>query len=414
MSTSPLAGIRVADLTTVVVGPACTLRLAQFGCEVIKVETAEGDVMRSLGGASPGGRHSGAYLHLNRGKRNICLNLKRPAGRAALLRLVQTCDVLVSNMRPEALARLGLDAETLRASQPSLIHCLITGFGPGGPYRGKPAYDSVIQGAAGVAALFERRDGKPAYVPLLLCDHITGEITASAIIAALFERQSTGTGAAIEVPMHETMSAFVLHEHLGRQSFDPPIGDIGDTRTLDPANSPLQTADGWISLTANTDAQVSAFFRAVGREDLSQDPRFRTVADRISNVRDWFAIRAAVVRSRTTAEWLPLFEAADVPAMPCHTLSTLLDDPHLQAVGLLEGDTHPTEGDIHAIRSTILHDGATATPGLAARPTGWDTSRVLADAGLTADEINALLTDGAAIQNDQFNKTQTGTSRNEP
>jgi len=414
MSARPLAGIRVLDLTTVVVGPACTLRLAQFGCEVIKVETADGDVLRSLGGASPGGRHSGSYLHLNRGKRNICLNLKLPAGRDALLRLVESCDVLVSNMRPEALARLGLDAETLRASRPRLVHCLITGFGPGGPYRGKPAYDSVIQGAAGVAALFERRDGKPAYVPLLLCDHVVGEIAASAILAALFERQATGVGGAIEVPMHETMAAFVLHEHLGRQSFDPPLGAVGDTRTLDPANAPLQTADGWISLTANTDAQVAAFFRAVGRDDLARDPRFRTVADRITHVRDWFQARAEAVRGRTTAEWLHLFEAADVPAMPCHTLDTLLDDPHLQAVGLIEADSHPTIGDIRAIRPTILHDGTFASCGTAAGPTGADTRRVLAQAGLTNPEINALLAEGAAIQNDQTDQNTAGTTGNEP
>jgi crotonobetainyl-CoA:carnitine CoA-transferase CaiB-like acyl-CoA transferase len=265
-----------------------------------------------------------------------------------------------------------------------------------------------------VAALFERRDGQPAYVPLLLCDHVVGEIAASAILAALFERHATGIGSAIEVPMHETMAAFVLHEHLGRQSFDPPLGAVGDTRTLDPANSPLQTADGWISLTANTDAQVAAFFRAVGRDDLAQDSRFRTVADRITHVRAWFQARAEAVRSRTTAEWLRLFEAADVPAMPCHTLDTLLDDPHLQAVGLIEADSHPTIGAVRAIRPTILHDGAFAACGTAAGPTGSDTRRVLAEAGLTTEGINALLAEGAAIQNDQTDKNTAGTTGNEP
>jgi len=169
MTAPLLRGIRVLDLTTVVVGPACTLRLADYGAAVVKVETPGGDLMRSLGGPSPTGRHSGAYLHLNRGKRAACLDLKRPGARDALLRIAACCDVLVSNMRPNALARLGLDAATLRAAHPGLVHCLITGFGPGGPYRGQPAYDSVVQGAAGVAGLFGRQTGTPAYVPLLLC-----------------------------------------------------------------------------------------------------------------------------------------------------------------------------------------------------------------------------------------------------
>ncbi|MGC8477608.1 MAG: CoA transferase [Acetobacteraceae bacterium] len=177
----PLAGIRILDLTSVVVGPSCTLRLADYGAEVIKLEAPEGDVLRSLGGPSPSGRNSGKFLHFNRTKRNICLDLKRPEARAALLRVIDGCDVVVSNIRPDSLARLGLDAASLRATRPKLIHCTITGFGPDGPYRGRPAYDTVIQSVAGVASLAARRDGAPAFAPLLLCDHVVGEITAYAL-----------------------------------------------------------------------------------------------------------------------------------------------------------------------------------------------------------------------------------------
>ncbi|KMO11693.1 CaiB/BaiF CoA transferase family protein [Methylobacterium platani] len=393
----PLAGIRVVDLTTVVVGPACTLRLSDFGAEVIKVEPRGGDVLRSLGGPSPAGRHAGSYLHLNRGKRAVGLDLKRPAARAVLGRLIATSDVLVANMRPEALARLGLDAATLRAGQPGLVHCTITGFGPDGPYRGRPAYDSVVQGVSGIAGLAERRDGRPAYAPLLLADHVTGEIAASAILAALVARGRTGAGATLEVPMHETMAAFVLAEHLGPRSFDPPLGPAGDARVLNPDNRPLATADGWISLTANTDAQVHAFLRAVGRAELIEDPRLATVADRFRHVDLWFRVRAEALAERTTAEWLAIFAAADVPAMPCHTLETLERDPHLAAVGLIGTGDHPTEGRVRTLRPTILHDGATAPAGRPAPPPGFDTRAVLAELGFPETESAALIAGGAAF-----------------
>ena len=390
MSAAPLAGIKVLDLTSVVVGPACTQRLADYGAEVIKVEGPAGDMLRRMG-HSPTGQHGGMYLHLNRRKRAVCLDLKSPGGLDALRRIAATCDVFVSNMRPEALARLGLDAATMRAVQPGLVHCLITGFGAGGPYRGKPAYDSVVQGAAGVAGLFERRDGAPAYVPLLLCDHVSGEIAAGAVLAALFERQRTGEGSSIEVPMHETMAAFVLSEHMGGSSFEPKLSGVGDPRQLDPNSRPLRTADGWISLTANTDAQFAGFCRAAGRPDLARDPRFASVASRFQHVGAWYAVREEALLARGTAEWLPLFAAEDVPAMPCHTLDTLMDDPHLVAVALVGAGEHPTEGRVRVIRPTVVHDGATAAPGRPASPIGHDTRAVLAEAGFTPDQIDGLI-----------------------
>jgi len=396
MSPSPLAGIRILDLTSVVVGPSCTLRLADYGAEIIKLEAPEGDVLRTLGGPSPTGRTSGKYLHFNRNKRAICLDLKQATARAALRKIIDTADVLVSNIRPDSLARLGLDAASLRAARPGLIHCTITGFGPGGPYRGRPAYDTVIQSVAGVAGLAERRDGAPAFVPLLLCDHVVGEITAGAILAALFRRARTGAGAAIEIPMHETMAAFVLTEHLGPASFHPAQGRAGDSRVLDPNNRPVKTADGWMTVTANTDAQVAGFLRGIGRPELIDDPRFRSVADRFRNAPDWFTLRRDALSGHPTAHWLAVFDAADVPAAVCHTLETLPEDPHLAAVGLLVAETHPTEGAITSIRPTMLEDGVASPPGPPARAQGADTRAVLAEAGLTDADIAALIETGAA------------------
>ncbi len=395
MTPAPLTGIRVLDLTSVVVGPACTLRLADYGADVIKLESPEGDVLRTLGGPSPSGQHSGKYLAFNRNKRAICLDLKQDAARTAVQRILDRCDVLVSNIRPEALARLGLDAATARATRPRLIHCAITGFGPGGPYRGRPAYDTVIQAVGGVAGLFIRRDGVPRYVPLVMCDHVTGEITAGAIMAALFRRERTGKGAAIEVPMQETMAAFVLREHLGPASFDPPLGPPGDARILEPNNQLVETADGWMTVTANTDTQVRGFLAAIGRPALIEDERFRSVAARFRNVAEWMALRRAALKDRPTAHWVAAFAEADVPAAPCHTLKALVEDEQLCAVGLLRNEAHAQEGTIRTIRPTILEDGAPGEPGPPARLLGADTRAVLHETGYSAADIDALITTGA-------------------
>lgn len=396
MQFEPLKGIKILDLTAVVVGPLATWRLGQYGATVIKVENPAGDLMRGLGGMSPTGQHSGTYLHLNRGKRNICLDLKKQEGREICERLVEWCDVIVANMRPDALARLGLDASSILAKYPDKIYCLITGYGTDGPYSGLPTYDSVLQGASGIAGLTMSRDGKPAYVPMLICDHVVGEITAGAIMAALLQRHNTGKGSNIEIPMFETMSAFVLQEHLAQESFDPPVGPPGDLRLLSPHNQPVKTKDGYISFTINTDAQVQAFLKATNRTALLKDERFTTVAKRAKYVTEWFEVRGAPLEDKTTEEWLSIFRATDLPAMPCHTLQTLPDDPHLKAVRLIDFEKHPTEGKTAVIRSTIRVDGDYAPVRSAAVPNGWDTTDLLQDLGYSSDQVEFFLSQKAA------------------
>ncbi len=392
----PLKGLNILDLTAVVVGPVATWRLGQYGADIIKVEQPSGDLMRGLGGGSPTGQHSGSYLHLNRGKRNICLDLKTPGGKEICDRLVNWADVIVANMRPDALTRLGLDADSIRAKYPEKIYCLITGYGTDGPYTGLPTYDSVLQGASGIAGLSVARDGKPAYVPMLICDHVVGEITAGAVMAALMQRQRTGEGASIEVPMFETMAAFVLQEHLAQQSFDPPVGPAGDLRLLSPHNQPVKTKDGYISFTINTDVQVRAFMTVTGRPELLNDARFATVASRATYVSEWFEVRGAPLETKTTDEWLALFREADLPAMPCHTLQTLVADPHLKAVELLDYEHHPTEGKTAVIRSTIRVNGQYPSARSGAVPRGWDTHDVLTELGFSPEEMDALSTQKAA------------------
>jgi crotonobetainyl-CoA:carnitine CoA-transferase CaiB-like acyl-CoA transferase len=396
MSFEPLKGLRVLDLTSVVVGPVCTWRLGQYGAEVIKLESPEGDLMRGLGGPSPTGQHSGAYLHLNRGKRNICLDLKQPAAREVAARLVASADVIVANMRPQALARLGLDAASIRTRYPEKIYCLITGYGTDGPYAGRPTYDSVVQAATGMAGLMLARDGAPAYVPLLVCDHVAGEIAAGAILAAVVARNASGQGCSLEVPMFETMATFVLQEHLAQHSFDPPVGPVGDQRLLSPHNKPVKTADGWIAFTVNTDAQVRAFLKATERAHLLEDARFTTVAGRARHVVEWFEIRGAALTGRNTAQWLATLQAADIAAQPCHTLESLTQDPHLKAVGLIDHEQHPTEGRTATLRASIRVDEATLARRAPAQPRGADTRALLAELGYAGGEVEALLSCGAA------------------
>ena len=397
MSFKPLQGIRVLDLTSVVVGPVSTWRLGQYGAEIIKVENPEGDLMRGLGGLSPTGQHSGTYLHLNRGKRNICIDLKKPGASEVMDRLIAAADVIVANMRPQALQKLGIDAGSVRSRFPEKIYCLITGYGTDGPYAGLPTYDSVVQGVTGMAGLFMQRDGAPNYVPMLICDHVAGEIAAGAILAAVIQQQATGQGCTVEVPMFETMAAFVLQEHLAQHSFDPPVGPPGDRRLLSPHNKPIQTADGWISFTVNTDPQVKAFLKVTGRDELIADERFNSVGARAKNVQAWFEVRGKPLTDKTTEAWISLLQQADIAAQPCHTLETLPHDKHLKAVNLIQYEEHPTEGRTAAIRASIKVDDRYLDLRAPSQPKGWESEQILADLGYSSAQAEALQSSGSVL-----------------
>jgi crotonobetainyl-CoA:carnitine CoA-transferase CaiB-like acyl-CoA transferase len=397
MSGGPLEGVRVLDLTSVVVGPICTRTLADQGADVIKVEAPGGDLLRSLGGRARHPGMSGKFIQFNRNKRSACLDLKRPEAAAVVRRLAASADVFVSNIRPSALARLGLSPEALMAANPRLIHCAIAGFGSTGPYAERPAYDTVIQGVSGIAGTFERSTGEPRYVPMLMADHTTGLIAAQCIGFALFRRERTGRGETIEVPMFENMASFVMSEHMAGLTFDPPAGPSGDVRVLSPEAKPLRTKDGFIALSANTDTQAFGFFDAIGRPELKADPRFCSVAARTANTRDYFALRAAALSEKTTAEWLGIFARLDVPAMPYNGIDGLLEDPHLKAVGFFEPEEHPSEGRVFRTRIPNRFGGGMREHALPAPRLGADTLAVLREAGLDQAEIDALLASGAAI-----------------
>jgi crotonobetainyl-CoA:carnitine CoA-transferase CaiB-like acyl-CoA transferase len=324
----------------------------------------------------------------------VVLDLKKPAGHAALLRLAAGADVLLWNVRPDSMARLKLSYDDLRAVNPGIIYCGMYGFGQDGRYRAKPAYDTIIQGSSGLAALFHRALGEPRYVPIVVADRTVGLIAVQMIAMALYAREKTGAGQSIEIPMFENMAAFVLDEHLYGATYDPPLGPAGDPRLLDPEGRPLPTADGWICVSANTDAQAFAFFDAIGRPELKTDPRFASVDARHRNVGEYFRVRLEALKSKTTAEWLALFDRADVPAMPYHTLESLLEDPHLADTGFFEWIEHPTEGRIRNLRVPNRLSGGIRDDYRPAPQLGQDSAAVLREAGYDEAEIAALAADG--------------------
>lgn len=393
----PLAGIKIVDLTSAVVGPYATQILADYGADVTKIEEKSGDIIRWISGKSRTPGMSGKFMHLNRNKRSISLNLKMPAGKEALMRLLRDADVFLHNMRPEAARRLGITAEEVRSHNPGLIYCSVVGFGQDGRYRSNPAYDSILQGGTALASLFAANGGEPRYVPFVVVDRMAALMVVHALMAALFGRLRDGQPRNIEIPMFESFAAVVLSEHLYGRTFDPPIGTSGDARLLDANAKPVRTRDGYICITTNTDAQVLAMFDAFGRPELKEDTRFNTALARIEHIKAFFELRAREVSLQTTGYWVEAFTKRDVPAMPCHTLDSLLEDPHLGDVGLLYKSEHPTQGEIWNINVPTKMTGFMPAVRRPAPEIGEHTESVLAELGYSPEQIEDMRSSGAAF-----------------
>ena len=401
MSGGPLSGVKVVDLTTVVVGPICTRTLADYGADVIKVEAPGGDLLRTMAEGSRNPGMSGKFINFNRNKRSIGLDLKKPEGHAALLKLIAQADVFVSNVRPEGLARAGLDHATLSKTNPRLIHCSILAFGRGGRYFNRPAYDPVIQSLSGVAGTIARATGEPRFVPMVMSDHTSGLIAAQCIGFALYRREKTGVGEAIDVPMLENMASFVSSEHLGAATFDPPVGPPGDGRLLSPNYRPVPTKDGYVTVRPNTNAQAFAFFDAIGRPELKTDPRFDSAATRTRNAADYFEVQATSLGGKTTDEWVELFDKLDVPAARYNSIDDLLTDPHLKDVGFYKEEHHPSEGKIHRTKLANVFSGGAREDEGHAPLMGQQTREILAEVGYGKAEIEAMLKAGAVTESQQ-------------
>ncbi|MFS0646713.1 CaiB/BaiF CoA transferase family protein [Siminovitchia sp. 179-K 8D1 HS] len=348
----PLDGIRVLDLTSVVMGPYCTVMLADMGADVIKIENPSGDTTRYLGPA----KHQGMgtlFLHLNRNKRSIALNLKSEEGIKEMRALVKEADIFVHTMRPKTVEKLGLSFKDLKPLNSRLIYCGMYGFSKEGPYGDKPAYDDIIQAASGIAAAQGQITGHPQYLATVLADKTAGLVGLSAILSALYHRERSGVGQEIEVPMFETMVSYTMMEHMYGETFSPAIGPMYYSRVTSPYRKPYKTKDGYIGVMIYNDKQWKAFFEVADRKDLAKDERFSNMASRTKHIDFVYRTIEEIMVDKTTKEWLSLLEAADIPCTNINTPDDLFEDPHLNAINFFETVHHPTEGEIRNMKFPV-------------------------------------------------------------
>ena len=396
----PLDGLKIIDMTSVVMGPYLTQILGDLGADVIKVEAPSGDTTRQV----PPMRHKGMgaiFLQTNRNKRSIVIDMKQPGGLETLLTLLKGADAFVSNVRPKALDRLGLTQAAMAEANPRLVTLALVGFGQDGPYAADPAYDDLIQGLTGIPAmLVAAGSSHPHYVPRAMNDRAVGLHAGIALLAAIRHRDQTGEGQQVEVPMFETMVEFVMGDHMGGLSFDPPEGPPGYLRSLNANRRPYQTADGYVCNIIYTDKHWHAFAKIVGQPDLLEtDARFANLTSRTTHAAAIYEFVGKMMPTKTTQEWITLLKAADIPVTPLHTLDTITEDPHLKATGFFRHYEHPTEGKLVGTSVPTRWSTARRDKVLPAPQLGENTVEVLREAGLSQNEIEHLVASKTVISN---------------
>jgi len=386
-ATGPLKGIRVLDLTTVVLGPFATQTLGDWGADVIKIETLNGDTARNSGLFRNKGMAAN-FLQLNRNKRSLALDLKTEGGKEALRRLIPTADALVTNIRPAGMGRLGFGYEACKALNPRLIYAVATGFGQDGPWRARPAFDEIIQAASGFASALGT-DEVPEFAPTLAADKLTGMALASAVCAALYQRERSGAGQQLEVPMLETLAAFNSVEMMGGLSFEPPIGPPVYKRMRH--RKPAKTKDGWMVMLPYSAANWTAFFDAVGRPELTEELKINDPVARAQNIDIVYAKMREIALTRTNAEWEELLLRIDVPHTSFTRMAEVKEQPHLKAVEMFPVVDHPSEGTLRLARPPTRFMSTPANIRRDVPLLGEHTAEVLREIGFSDAEIEGLV-----------------------
>jgi len=393
-----LKGLRIVDMTAVVLGPYAMQLLGDQGADVIKIEPPEGETLRHIGPSRVNPGMGPLHLGVNRSKRSVAIDLKQPEALAAVRKVIAKADALVHAMRPQAMTKLGLDYDSVKKINPGIVYVGAYGYRADGPYGDRPAYDDVIQAMSGVAWLNGMHDGIPKYAPTIIADKTVGLTLAYAVLSALVHKLRSGEGQSVEVPMFETMAQYLLVEHLFLRTFAPDESKPGYNRMMAPGRKPYRSKDGWVSILPYTNRHFIDFFRLAGRHDLAADARFQTVVARSHNIVELYDLITEIATTKTTAEWLETLMAAQIPCAPINSLEDILADPHLNAGDLYGEMDHPSEGRIRVVNPPVRFS---ASPSEITRPApllGQHSREVLREVGVSDAEIAALIERGILIE----------------